>query len=67
VIAHRAFPRQIAAAICCAVEELPTGCCCHVGCRPSPLTPTAGKRNMSNDQRKRAQHRIWPQLAKPPS
>jgi hypothetical protein len=30
------------------------------------LTPTAVKHNMSNDQIKRAQHRIWPQQTMPP-
>jgi hypothetical protein len=49
VLAQPVFPPdRIAAAIRCTVEELPTGCCCHVGCGPSPLTPTADKHNMSN-------------------
>jgi hypothetical protein len=49
-MAHPAIPPdQIAAAIRCVVEELPSGCRSHIGCGPAPLTPTAVKRNMSND------------------
>jgi hypothetical protein len=35
--------------------------------RAFTLTPTAVKRSMSNDSLERAQHRIRPQLTKPPS
>jgi hypothetical protein len=61
VITHPAVsPDQIAAAIRCAVEVLLSGLLPDAGCGPSPLTPTAVKRRMSNDQLKRAQHRISP-------
>jgi hypothetical protein len=60
---HPPFPAdQLAAAIRCAVEELLTGLLPHVGCGPSPLTPTAVKRNISNHGLKRAQHRTWSQV-----
>jgi hypothetical protein len=52
-------PDQISA-IRCAIEELLTGLLAPWSAAAWTLTPIAVKHNMSNDQLKRAQHRIWP-------
>ena len=43
------------------MEELLTGAAALLWAAAWTLTPTAVKHNMSNDQVKHAQHRIWPQ------
>ena len=67
VIAHPTVSPDQIGAIHCAIEELLTRLLPPRRLRPGTLTPTAVKHNMSNDQLKRAQHRIWPQPTMPPS
>jgi hypothetical protein len=66
VIAHPTVSPDQIAAIHCAIEELLTGLL-PSSAAAWTLTPTAVKHNMSNDQLKRAQHRIWPQQIMPPT